>query len=82
MAKMEMLCERCVDLFQGDWEKDAPIFIYDKKARQNKDHRRVEKLSNAQGCFLCHRAWQHISLELRDQSKLSFQVAIKRSLVE
>lgn len=56
----------------------------DKWVRYNEDRWSLEKLRDADGCFICHRIWQHISLELVDISELNLlcTITIQRALVE
>jgi len=84
-ATMEMLCEQCADLFRGECGEDLQDRSSYKTIRCNSEYSCIGKLSNADGCFLCHRVWQHLSLEsLLDQSeyKSSTEITIDRSLLE
>jgi len=85
IATMEMLCEQCADLFRGECGEDLPDRFSYKTIRCNSEYSCIEKLSNADGCFLRHRVWQHLSLELLlDQSEYesSTDITIDRALLE
>jgi hypothetical protein len=51
-----MACSRCQDIFEGDLEESQETG-YD-PARRNHDCWDLEKISNHDGCVMCHRSWQ------------------------